>query len=544
MINQGSKILILLPLMFTIKLVGQEDLSVWGAFQTNANLFLRDSAIGAYNIPQYDKQIFGSETWINLNLSYAGFNAGFRYDLFNNSNLLNPTGSYSAHGLGRWFVTKEVDKLELSAGYLYDQIGSGIIYRAFEERAQLLDNALLGFSAKYNFSSDWSLKAFAGKQKNLFSIYNSFIKGVNLNGFFKPSDSSSWSISPGIGFVNKTLGDDYVQELAAISGSYLPVDQFAPAYNANAMSFYNTLSAGPFSWYVETALKLDDIFYNAQAVRQLPKGETTTGRYVRGTGHVYYTSFGYAAHNLGITLEGKRTDGFDFRAAPQVAINRGLISYIPPMSRVNTYRLTSYYTPATQFLNEGAVQLDVKYGLGENWNFSFNTSNIMDRNFDSLFYRELHFEATYKQPEKYQITCGLQRQIFNQQLYFGKGGEPLVKTFVPFAEFLYDFNKSHSLRIETQVMFNKQDIGSWVYMLAEYGISPHWLFELSDMYNFEPTHGKKALNYPTAGVVYNAGNNRFALRYVKQIQGIVCSGGICRLEPAFSGFRASILTNF
>lgn len=115
---------------------------------------------------------------------------------------------------------------------------------------------------------------------------------------------------------------------------------------------------------------------------------------------------------------------------------------------------------------------------------------------------------------------------------------------MPFAEFLYDFSESHSLRIESQYMFNKEDIGSWIYLLAEYGISPHWLFELSDMYNTLPTHGKKAINYPTAGIVYNVGNTRFGLRYVKQIQGIVCSGGICRLEPAFSGFRASILSNF
>ncbi|MFN8279647.1 MAG: DUF6029 family protein [Saprospiraceae bacterium] len=542
MINQALKVSFLV--LALVRLSAQSDLSVWGAFQTNANLFLRDSAIGAYNIPQYDKQIFGSETWINLNLSVSGFNAGIRYDFFNNSNLLNPTGSYSAHGLGRWYVNKEIDKLELNAGYLYDQIGSGIIYRAFEERAQLLDNALLGFSAKYNLTSDWNIKAFAGKQKNLFTTYNSFIKGINLNGFYKPSDSSHWAISPGIGFINKTLGDDYVQELSAISGSYLPVDQFAPSYNSNAISLYNTLTAGPFSWYVETAFKFDDIYYDAQSVRQLPKGQSTIGKFVKGLGHVYYTSLGYAANNLGITLEGKRTDGFDFRAAPQVTLNRGLITYIPPMARVNTYRLTSYYYPATQFLNEGALQLDIKYGIGDHWNFSFNTSHIMDKNFDSLFYREFHLEVTYKLPEKYQLTVGLQRQIFNQQLYFGKGGEPLVKTFVPFAEFLYDFSESHSLRIESQYMFNKEDIGSWIYLLAEYGISPHWLFELSDMYNTLPTHGKKAINYPTAGIVYNVGNTRFGLRYVKQIQGIVCSGGICRLEPAFSGFRASILSNF
>ncbi|MEP7195062.1 MAG: DUF6029 family protein [Saprospiraceae bacterium] len=544
MINQLSKLVLAFLFCLSNQIFAQEDFSLWGSFQTNANLFLRDTQIGAANIPQYDHQLFGSETWINLNMSYSGFNAGIRYDLFNNSNLLNPQASYTAHGLGRWFINKEIQKLDVSAGYLYDQIGSGIIYRAFEERAQLLDNALLGFSLKYSFNNDWSLKTFAGKQKNLFSTYNSFIKGINLNGFYKKSDSSRWSIAPGIGFVNRTIGDELVQQLATISGTYLPVDQFEPSYNCNAMSLYNTLSAGPISLYLEAAVKFDDIYYDANAVRTLPKGESTLGKYIKGPGHVYYGSLGYAGNKLGITIEAKRTDGFDFRSEPGLALNRGLITFIPPMARVNTYRLTSYYYPATQFLNEGAFQIDLKYGLGENWFLSLNFSDIRDKDFSHKLYKEIHSEISYKLPDRYQLTFGLQRQEFNQEVYFGKGGEPTIKTLTPFAEVLYDFNDKNSLRIETQYMSNKEDIGSWVFVLAEYGISPHWLFELSDMYNTQPTHGKKALNYPTLGVVYNSGNNRFSLRYVKQIQGIVCSGGICRLEPAFSGFRASITSNF
>jgi hypothetical protein len=55
--------------------------------------------------------------------------------------------------------------------------------------------------------------------------------------------------------------------------------------------------------------------------------------------------------------------------------------------------------------------------------------------------------------------------------------------------------------------------------------------------------GKK-LHFPTAGMVYSSGRTRYALRYVKQVEGIVCSGGICRLEPAFSGFKFNVSSNF
>lgn len=547
MINLRSKCILfkLLVCLSTI-LNAQENLLIYGGFQSNANVFLRDSQIGAAGIPQYDHQIFGGEVWLDLNASYAGFNAGLRFDMFNNSNLLYPQDSYTDQGIGRWFINKEIDKLDLTVGYLYDQIGSGIIYRAFEERAQLLDNGLLGASVKYAFNSNWSAKVFTGKQRNLFNVYNSVVKAAMLNGYFTPSDSSSWSISPGMGFVNRTYGDEIVNELANVSGNYLPVDQFKPSYNTNAFSFFNTLHWGPLNWYAEAAFKPQDVIYDPLAIRSLPKGNSSLGKFKEIDGSVFYTSIGYAAKNFGITIEGKRTEGFDFRADPRVdprAPNRGLITYIPPMARINTFRLTSYYFPATQFINEMAYQIDLKYGLGSHWNFSFNLSDIRDLSFKNEYYKEYNGEIVYKVEDHWQASLGLQTQQVNVNLYFGKA-EPTVHTITPYAEFLTYFNDRVSLRLESQYMHNRHDIGSWIFGLAELGISPHWLFELSGMYNTYNPKGGEKLFYPTAGAVYNFGNNRIGLRYVKQIQGIVCSGGICRLEPAFSGFRASITSTF
>ena len=128
-----------------------------GNFQANANFFMRDSLIGAANTPQYDRQLYGAEGWLNLNYSNWGFDFGLRFDMFNNSNLLNPVDSYSDEGIGNWFVRKRIDQLELSAGYIYDQIGSGIVFRAFEERPLLIDNALRGFRVKYFFDDAYRL---------------------------------------------------------------------------------------------------------------------------------------------------------------------------------------------------------------------------------------------------------------------------------------------------------------------------------------------------------------------------------------------------
>ena len=142
-----------------------------GAIEAQGNSFVRDTAIGAFNTPQYDHQKFGAQSWLNLNYSNFGFDMGLRFDLFNNSNLLNPTGSYTAQGIGNWYIKKKIDKFDFAAGYLYDQIGSGIIFRSYEARPLAIDNALYGVSAAYHLSKDWKVKVFTGKQKQQFDSY-------------------------------------------------------------------------------------------------------------------------------------------------------------------------------------------------------------------------------------------------------------------------------------------------------------------------------------------------------------------------------------
>jgi hypothetical protein len=42
----------------------------------------------------------------------------------------------------------------------------------------------------------------------------------------------------------------------------------------------------------------------------------------------------------------------------------------------------------------------------------------------------------------------------------------------------------------------------------------------------------------------NFGRNRITLGYVRQVEGINCTGGVCRLEPAFNGVKATLTSSF
>ena len=179
------------------------------------------------------------------------------------------------------------------------------------------------------------------------------------------------------------------------------------------------------------------------------------------------------------------------------------------MSRVNTYRLTSRYAPATQELDEEAFQLDVRYAINKNLSILVNYAHITrpEAETHSDIYDEVFTQFTLKKPKKWTMIGGVQYQRYDQELYQGKAGAPIVYALTPYIDYLYKFDQKKSLRTEVQYMSTEQDYGSWIYGLAEFSISPHWLFELSDMYNIAPSvkeDGKKGekLHYPTAGVVY------------------------------------------
>jgi hypothetical protein len=70
-------------------------------------------------------------------------------------------------------------------------------------------------------------------------------------------------------------------------------------------------------------------------------------------------------------------------------------------------------------------------------------------------------------------------------------------------------------------------------------IAPHWTFSAGDMYNVG-----NDVHYPTLFVSYTEKATRFGLTYTKQPEGIVCTGGVCRFEPAFSGVKLDMSTSF
>lgn len=536
---------------------------VTGNLQSNGNFFISDPRVGATGTPQYDYLKFGAETWMNLNYSNWGFDFGLRFDMFNNSNLLNPTQAYTDQGIGRWYVHKNIYKFEFTGGYIYDQIGSGIIFRAYEERALMIDNALYGIKAGYNFNENWRIKAFTGRMKKQFDEYGTIVRGGALDGFFKTDSSGSVTFAPGAGVVARTYDDATANQIANTIATYPPQDSIGLQFNTYAFTLYNTMTAGDFTWFIEGALKSDDVMYN-------PFETTATGgkgKLINAQGSTIYSTLAYARDGLGITLEGKRTENFAFRNTPFEFGVQGAINFLPPMARQNTYRLTTRFAPATQEFGEQAFQLDGKYAINKKWSVGLNVSDIRLLDGHEI-YREIAPEFLFKKAREWQIGGGIQLLKYDIFVYQGKedkadeddilgflasGDANYVEALTPYMEFLYKFTPKKSVRVEAQYLRTDDEFGSWVNGLVEFGWAPHWLMYVSDMYKLKHPEDKEfsedktkfdGIHFPSVGLVYTYRANRFSFAYVKQVEGINCAGGICRYEPAFNGVRLNINSSF
>ncbi len=529
--------------LFTILILGcfqtQAQLNgrLSGDLNTYVNFYQRDSNIGAENTPLYDNFLSGGESWLGLRYSAKDFNVNLRFDGFYNSILFNPTGALNAQGIGYWNVEKYLPKIrtKVKAGYIYTQIGSGLLFRSYEDRGLLIDNALVGFSGEYNHSKHFKLKAFMGKQKFIFDQLNPVIKSINAD--FNYSIGSA-NISSGIATLNRTLDYETMNQLVGEINNLPLEERFVPTYNMYATTIYNTLYLGRVNWYIEAAYK------TREAIKPF-----NDGPFYDSDGNVIFSTLGFTGNGWGVNGTFKRTENFVMRTSPMVNLtNAGWINWQPVVAQIRPQRLLSRYTPPALSNSEMAFAVDAFAAPNSDWDINACYTHIDFLEGEKL-YREIYSEIAYRGIENWILTLGNQVLGYNQNIYQGKENPqayPFFESLSFWTEIVRKLNKSKSLRFEIQSMFTEQDFGSWIYGLAEYNIAPHWSFAVSDMYNFDPNynHVSRKNHYPNLFVGYTHKATRLTGQWVRQVEGINCTGGVCRYEPAFSGFKLALSTSF
>ena len=524
----NKAILFLLVVFLPGTLLAQGTLS--GDLQTNINFFMKDSAIGAAGNPLYDNYLSGSEGWLSLRYNIKEWTFTMRVDEFNNSNLANPTQAATAYGVGAYSITREVEGLTITVGNIYDQIGNGIVFRSYEDRGLLIDNAVVGLELKYKLGKKVLLKGFTGQQKNLFDKYQPIMRGFNAESDYTFGKTH---IAPGIGVLNRTLDQVSMNKVAEAINSQELTTRFLPRWNMYAFSVYNTLNYKNVSWSVEGDYKT----HEATVINNL---------FYDKAGNVLFSTLNYAKKGFAVNVSAKRTENFTMRTSPNEVLLQGMLNWQPVIARQRPERLISRYTPASQDLSEMASTVDVLYTPSDVTTYTFTYTNI-DKLDNTKLYRELFGQIDYLGLKSWGIQAGIQYLEYNMVVYRASTLAYLYAV-TPFTEITYRINDTKSLRLEAQYMDTKQDYGSWIFALLEYNLAPKFSVSVSDMYNVSPNLDNpavtKAIHYYSVYGAFTKGPHRLSLAYVKQVAGINCTGGVCRYEPAFSGIRCTLTTRF
>lgn len=522
-----------------------------GDLQLNQNFYLLDSSIfpnGNTIPPQYYQQLSSTEAWLNLNYRVDNFSFGMRFDLFQNSGLRNPQAAYTNQGIGYWYAQHKVDKLDITVGYFYDQFGTGVAFRAYEQRGQNLDYAMQGIRLKYYIDSSWTIKAFAGRQKNQFDFYPATIKGVQSEKQFAFNDNFNLTINTSV--VNRTMDNATAQTILNNVNQQPISDRFDVKRNAFVYTGGINLTYKNFSLLSEYNYKTAEAMNDNKVDTLGPNSYSVRPVLVNRPGSVWLTSLSYSKSGFGVIAQYKRTDHFDWRTSPNEILNYGMVAFIPPVARMNTYRLVSRYSPATQLMGEQGFQLDLTKKLGKH-EIQMNISQSTDLR-NQLLYRELYLEGKSKIGKKIRAVYGIQFLNYNFGTYqkqevagtLDNTGSRLVKAITPYLDITYRMNRKQSLRMELSHMSTKQDYGSWWWGLLEYNVAPKYSFSIMDMWNYGNPVKEMRIHYYTIFAAMNLGKNRITAGYVKQVQGVICNGGVCRIEPAFNGFRLTLTSNF
>jgi hypothetical protein len=407
----------------------------------------------------------------------------------------------------------------------------------------LIDNALVGVEAKYKLGNV-NFKGFAGQQKNNYAVNNSRYAPI-IKGFNAESDHNfgNFHIVPGVGMLNRTLDANSMFTVAnAINGQKI-ADRFLPRYNMYAATVYNTLTYKNFSWYAEAAYKTHEAI-NA-------KDDSGRTLLFDRPGNIQFTSISYGRKGIALSVTGKRTQDFVMRTSPNESLLNGMLNWQPIVATLRPFRLMSRYTPASQDISEmaGTANAVISPNDVTTINLTYTHINTLE---DKMLYREAYGDIIFQGMDNWTLEGGLQYMQYNIAAYQDRSTPyPIQTAITPFIEATYKFDDTKSIRVELQYMQAKRDYGSWAFALVEYNLAPKWSISVSDMFNIEPNPGADNLNYKNPGnhyynvfTAYTKGPNRFTLAYVKQVDGINCTGGVCRYEPAFSGVKATITSSF
>lgn len=562
------------------------QVKVTGSLQTEFLIPVTDNGLGNKHT---DRDIYAADVLNNtyfdltINAPYVSIGGRFQWAKWP---LPGFEKDFDGWGVPYFWATGRYKWASLTAGDFYEQFGSGLILRTYEERSLGIDNAIRGGRLKLNPVSGVSFTALGGKQRRYWEHNSSWLWGADaewsLNESFKSAFSPDYGVMLGFSYVGKHESDDTPQYVVETQNNTPEAYRLRMPENNAAFDGRVKLRLHDFNVLAEVATKNND--------------PSADNNYTYRRGSAVLLSGTYSTRGFSALLQAKRSDNMSYRSKRSMTGISSFVNHLPAFTLTQTYALAAMYPYATQADGEWAFQGEVRYTVKRGTPFGgrygmplrISASYIsgLDRHFPagveaipsnfikgsdgygaafwkigSLYYADLNFEANRKFNKNFQLTLFYMYQRYNQKIVEGHGvNGDIVNSNIFILEGQHKISKKLQLRWEAQYLQTKQDLGDWATALVELSFAPHWMVTIQDMQNFTPSFNKtenyreltnegrdiesakkawdkkRNKNYYNFGVTYTYRSNRFTLAYGRTREGYNCSGGVCRWVPASKGF--------
>ncbi|MDR2083773.1 MAG: DUF6029 family protein [Bacteroidales bacterium] len=546
-----------------------ESASVSGSLQSDAQFYFQDKALGITE-ETMDGKHFGMNTFGELNYSVGKFRAGVRFEAYTPQ--LNGFDSKSkGFGLPFFYAAYSNKYIDVTIGDFYEQFGSGLALRSYQEWNLGYDNAIRGARVAVMPYKGIKLTALTGYQRWFWNNYVNMQNYSSSRGLVSGFDGDFFlndifniqgrtQITLGGSFVTKHETD--LNKTILIGDSLYQLN--LPENVATGAGRIN-ITHGGFGFSGEYAYKINN--------------PSAYNNYIYRPGQALYLTASYSMKGFGVTIAAKRIDNMSYKSNMETTDNALDINFIPPLSKQHHYSLPSLYPYASQLNGEMSLKGNVIYTIPKNTKIGgkYGMSIEVDATFiydikkeaiddstpidqagtlgynspffavgDNNLYRDINVIITKRFSKNWKGIFTYINLLYDKDRVEGHeiGEYGIVKANIGIADVSWKINSKNTLRAEAQMLFTKQDKGNWATLTLEYTLAPHWFITIMDEYNYGNPDKDQKLHYYniSAGYVYKS--TRVSVAYGRQREGLLCIGGVCRYVPAASGISLSLSTSF
>lgn len=507
-----------------------------GSFETNNILYQNDSPTGAVA----PENRIGSNNYLKLDYYRGKFSAGAQLEGYFPVLQDYPIELTKAK-LTNYYVSWTDDAFSVTAGTFYDQFGSGLLFRAWEDRTLGMNNAVMGARVTYNYKGIVSVKALWGLPRMGMEFSDTQVRGGDIS--FAISELAKWD-------------GTYL----ALEGSVLnrfediPVDLEDEGGKPGSTGYSGRINFEHGSGFFLKAEYVD----GGQKYYSNPDFASDGKMYLQKRGNAQLVELGYNNHGLGVNFTARRLEWMTSKIMNNSVSTANLLNYVPAVCTQYTYLLTNFHPYTVQlgepaYRNSGEMggQLDVYYnfrrgtalggkrGMKIHANFStyYTLAQEGTAKAGNLLYRDFSVDIEKQFSRKFKALLLYSMQ--EQNTHYGVGKATRLQNVVV-ADMQYKFTPTFSTRLELQYLATHEDEKDWMAALLEVNFAPYWSIYVSDMYN----HGSSNVHYYAAGVSYARSRTRVSLSYGRNKDGYVCSGGVCRVISAYTGLNLQLTTSF